>query len=127
MHHGRAIVTADEFSAQAISWLEGVKYEGYRFLVIYSSGRHYLKAWYYDTDVYTGLLAKQETRKWLLSDQMTKSEVVQTSFKCALTSAEHRCREAFKYNGARVFGPHFDVDDLVALCGAGRDNAGGRR
>jgi hypothetical protein len=40
---------------------------------------------------------------------------------------EHRTREAFKYKKARIFGPHFHVDDLVRLCmDEQRENAGGR-
>ena len=56
------------------------------------------------------------TRKWLLSRHMTRSELVQTAFKCVLTSIEHEAREQFTYKGARVFGPHFDVDALVGVC-----------
>jgi hypothetical protein len=58
----------------------------------------------------------QHTRKWLLSQHMTRSELVQTAFKCVLTSIEHEAREQFTYKGARVFGPHFDVETLVSAC-----------
>ena len=51
-----------------------------------------------------------------LSPEMTRSEVVQTVFKCALTSMEHRTREFFHYRGRAVFGPHFDVEALWQLC-----------
>jgi hypothetical protein len=44
---------------------------------------------------------------------------VQTAFKCVLTSIEHEAREQFTYSGARVFGPHFDVDALAQLCVSG--------
>nr|WP_315206420.1 hypothetical protein [uncultured Albidiferax sp.] len=57
---------------------------------------------------------------------MTPSEVVQTALKCVLTSLEHEARENFKYKGAPIFGPHFDVDDLAVLCADGGDTAGGR-
>lgn len=57
----------------------------------------------------------QHTRKWLLSPFMTPSELVQTAFKCVLTSVEHEARELFTYGGARVFGPHFDIEALAAL------------
>lgn len=57
------------------------------------------------------------TRKWLLSRHMTPSELVQTAFKCVLTSIEHETREQFTYKGAAIFGPHFDVERLVLLCG----------
>lgn len=61
----------------------------------------------------------QTTRKWYVSRHATPSEVVQTLLKCALTSAEHRVREHFLVDGVRVFGPHLDIDQLVAFV---RDN-----
>jgi len=60
-----------------------------------------------------GAPTEQKTRKWLLSAHMTRSELVQTAFKCVLTSLEHEAREQFTYKGAPIFGPHFDVDSLV--------------
>ena len=56
------------------------------------------------------------TRKWLLSPHMTKSEIIQTAFKCILAAEEHEAREKFLYKGKSVFGPHFDVDKLHELC-----------
>lgn len=56
-------------------------------------------------------------RKWFLSPHMTPSEVVQTAFKAVLTAMEHEVRERFTYRGAAIFGPHFDVERLVDLCG----------
>ena len=55
-------------------------------------------------------------RKWLLSQHMTKSELVQTAFKAVMTAEEHEAREEFRYSNAAIFGPHFDVDRLVDLC-----------
>jgi hypothetical protein len=49
---------------------------------------------------------------------MTRSELVQTAFKAVLTSIEHEAREQFTYKGARVFGPHFDIEALVSACRA---------
>jgi hypothetical protein len=46
---------------------------------------------------------------------MTKSEVVQTAFKAALTAIEHEARERFTYRGQSIFDPHYDVDQLVEL------------
>lgn len=97
----------------------------YTFNVRESHGGVFLQARYTEPDTYSGVPESQLTRKWLLSPYMTKSEVIQTAFKCCLTSMEHRAREGFRYKGARVFGPHFDVDDLVGLC-RHRENAGGR-
>ena len=55
-------------------------------------------------------------RKWFLSPHMTPSELIQTALKAALTAAEHEVREAFTYKGKAIFGPHIDVEELVAVC-----------
>lgn len=54
-------------------------------------------------------------RKWMLSQHMTRTEVVCTAFKAVMSAEEHETRELFKYLGHEVFGPHFDVDDIVRL------------
>ena len=79
-------------------------------------GEMYLQASYFETDTVTGKLEEQKTRRWFLSPEMTRSEVVQTAFKCIITSKEHSTREWFKYMDAPVFSPHYDIDALVDLC-----------
>jgi hypothetical protein len=79
-------------------------------------GAWYLQGHYLEDDVKTGEPETQFTRRWFLSPEMTRSEIVQTVFKCALTSMEHRTREFFRYQGEAVFGPHYDVDALWELC-----------
>lgn len=96
--------------------LNQIKFRDYQFIVVTEAGRVYLQAYYEEPDVVTGENQVQKTRKWLLSPHMTRSEVVQTAFKCALTSMEHRTREHFLYKGERVFSPHYDVEALVELC-----------
>ncbi len=54
-------------------------------------------------------------RKWRLSTHMTVTEVVQTAFAAVKAAEEHEAREAFKYKGVEVFGPHLNVDDLAQL------------
>jgi hypothetical protein len=103
-----------------------VRFFNYEFSIREGHGGVFLQAMYEDKDIYTGKVEPQYTRKWLLSPAMTRSEIVQTAFKCCMTSFEHRCREAFTYEGARIFGPHFDVDDLAQLCKAGREDGGAR-
>ncbi|QQS31869.1 MAG: hypothetical protein IPM50_09265 [Acidobacteriota bacterium] len=88
-------------------------------LIVVDAPRMYLQGQYYEPDVVTGEIKLQKTRKWMLSEHMTKSEIVQTAFKLALTSMEHRTREHFLYSGERVYSPHYDVDALVELCRAG--------
>ncbi len=110
--------------------LQDIQYPGYTFELAGSfreGEATYLQALFYAPD-YTkgGALVKQRTRKWLLSQHMTPSEVVQTAFKLVLASIEHEAREQSTYCNQPVLGPHFDVNDLVKLCAAGRDTAGGR-
>lgn len=89
----------------------------YKFLVrIDGRGEIYLQGEYEEPDTVTGELEKQLTRRWFLSPEMTKSEIVQTVFKCVMTSMEHRVREWFKFEGSPVYCPHFDVDALKKLC-----------
>lgn len=75
----------------------------------------YLQLVYQEKDIITGKVEEQHTRKWYISNHATKTEVVQTLLKAALTSAEHIVREHFLYRGERVYMPHWDVDDLHRL------------
>lgn len=106
--------------------LAAVSFQNYSFTVRESHGGVFLQASYMEPDIYTKEPALQHTRKWLLSPAMSDSEIVSTVFKCCLTSMEHRCREDFTYKGARIFGPHFNVDDLARICLDGKENAGAR-
>ena len=71
------------------------------------------------------LPAQLKGREWIISEHATASEIIQTALAAALHFEEHEVREAFKYRGQAVMGPHFDVDDLVALA-AVRGKAGAR-
>lgn len=81
-------------------------------------GAWYLRAYYVEPDVRTHAPEMQFTRRWFLDPEQTKSEIIQTVFKCVLTSMEHRTREFFWYRGRNIFGPHFDCDRLWELCGS---------
>lgn len=94
---------------ELISQVECLDYE---FRVIPDDSFCFLQGFYDEPCVVTGNIEPQTTRKWRISSHMTKSEIVQTILKCALTSQEHRVREHFKYKGELVYGPHFDVDAL---------------
>lgn len=97
-----------------------IKYKNWEFLVIGCpiDGSPWL-------DPYLQIIFRQGNdlwygRKWRLSPYMTRSEIVQTAFMAVLACEEHEAREAFKYMGAAVFGPHFSVDALVQLCEQGK-------
>jgi hypothetical protein len=93
-------------------------------VVVDGRGAWYLQATYTEPDVHTGKPAMQYTRRWFLSPEMTKSEVAQTCLKCALTSAEHRVREWFRYRGRAVFGPHMSLERLWEIAEETRERHG---
>lgn len=93
-----------------------VKFPGYTFCVHAHDSKAYLQAEFMSPCSQTGKLTLQKTRKWLLSQHMTESELIQTALKCVLTAIEHEAREQFKYKGRAIFGPHFDVKALIELC-----------
>lgn len=102
--------------AEIVAVLQQVNYPGYVFEVNLEEERLYMRAIFHAPCAETGQMAQQFTRKWYVSREATRSEIVQTSLKCVLTSVEHEAREAFRYRGRAIFGPHFDVEQLVALC-----------
>jgi hypothetical protein len=96
--------------------IKQISFEHYVFhLDVGSDDKPFLYARYLEQDITTNAFEMQTTRKWILSYHMVKSELVQTAFKCCMTSMEHRARESFKYKGRRIFGPHFDVDQLWSI------------
>jgi hypothetical protein len=72
-----------------------------------------------DIDDPSGPLMVQQGRRWFVGLDVSKTEVIQTALKAALASAEHRTREWFLVDGVRAYGPHQDVDDLVAVLKSG--------
>lgn len=113
--------TGSMTTAHAQQLLRLIRYPGYSFKVHGDQrGPAYLQASFMaPCNMAGGVPVRQTTRKWRLSPHMTNSELVQTALKCVLTSIEHEAREQFRYRGAAIFGPHFDVDRLVSLCELG--------
>ena len=110
---------------QEPAWVETARktvwdcdFQDYRFSVYQSETTKavYLQAHYDETDTVTGKIETQATRRWFLSPEMSRSEIVATAFKCALTSMEHRTREWFLYRNRAIYQPHYDVDALWEIC-----------
>lgn len=97
-------------------YLRDVRFKDYTFEVTRRGDCIYLQASFLDLCTVQDICERQFTRQWMLHPDMTRNEVVQTAFKCVLTSVEHEAREAFKYRGHAIMGPHFDVDALVGIC-----------
>ena len=104
--------------------LEDVKFRDWDFCVVSSAGRDYLQIVFMAPDITVELqesmshveFQPQYSRKWLLSPEMTDGEVVQTAFKAVMCAMEHEVREEFTYKDAAIFGPHFDIEQLVEIC-----------
>ena len=62
-------------------------------------------------DVQTGLVRHYFGRKWHIDRQASAGDIVRTAFKAVVTWQEHEARENFTYRGARLFSPHFEVDE----------------
>lgn len=90
----------------------------FRFMVRRHPGtqRPYLQIRCLGTCNTTGEPLDWAGRKWGLSYHMTDSEVVQTCFKAVLTALEHEAREQFRFDGAAVMNPHYDIYALKRLC-----------
>lgn len=117
---------SDQFLERLNGILKHIKFENYTWGIEGAYHEWRIFGIYEEEDIYTKQVQQQYTRSWLLHSDMTDSDIVQTIFKLCATSMEHRLREHFTYKDARVFGPHFDVEDLVQLCQT-RENAGSRK
>ena len=102
--------------------IENIKYKDYSIMFKEGrDGRPYLQV---DMGMTECATTSESTvmwgRKWYLSPHMTETEVVQTAFKAVLAAEEHEIREFFEYKGRKVFNPHFDINDMIAICDTGR-------
>lgn len=97
---------------QVIDILQEIKYKNWTFHVTDDFEYMYLQVKFEAPNNVTGGIEKWGGRKWLLSEHMTKSEIVSTALKAVLTAEEHEAREQFLYRGRAIFGPHLDVDTL---------------
>lgn len=104
------MLTFDEICAV----VSRVSYKNWDFHVVRGNDRYYLQLKWRTNDNYREGEYDSYSRKWLLSPHKSPSEIVQTCLKAVLTAEEHEARELFKYRGRPIFGPHFDVEQLVA-------------
>lgn len=95
--------------------LKTIAYKDWRFHLGEHKGVRWLQLRFNAPDSVTGKPHAQHGRKWLLSEHMTKSEIVLTAFKAVLTAEEHEIREAFKYFGQAIFNPHINVDQFLEI------------
>lgn len=89
--------------------------DGTGFRVTEKSGLVLLQHWQILPCSESGTSAptQQMGRKWYLSEHMLDEEILQTALLAALTFEEHEAREAFRFNGRKLFGPHKALPVLV--------------
>ena len=96
--------------------LAQVAYPGFTWHTDQAGNRLWLRASFVAPCNVTGEPEIQWTRRWYVSHESTRSEVVLTALKCVLTSVEHEARENFKYRGKMIFHGHIDVDTMWEMC-----------
>lgn len=90
--------------------IKNITYKDWVFRVHYASpGFTYLQIEFKDGE------EEWQSRKWLLSEHMTDSEIIQTVFKAVMTAEEHEIREKFLYDNVPVLGPHIDLLGLASF------------
>ena len=99
----KALPSKEKFQEVVNDTVSKIEYKNWRIVVGLDRGNTvFLMARFQDD-----INQKWTTRKWLLSEHMTVSEIVQTAFKMILTAEEHEVREKFKYKNQAIFGPYF--------------------
>jgi hypothetical protein len=68
-----------------------------------------------EADSDTGQEQRFHGREWFIPVHATRSDIVRTALKAALTWQEHEVRETLTYRGRKLFSPHFSVDRLTNL------------
>lgn len=76
-------------------------------------------------DALSGRLEVQDGRWWpIIPGQVTEDHIVKTAFLAIQTAEEHEMREAFRYRGRSVFGPHLPVAYLLNAAEIHAEEAG---
>jgi hypothetical protein len=88
--------------------VEKIRYKDWTFHLRERHNVPYLQVSFPALDAETGLGSMQAGRMWMLSAEMTASQVLQTALMAVLAAEEHEAREAFTYRGVGIFNPHLD-------------------
>lgn len=73
---------------------------------------------YLERDVEKGATSEpelQKSRRWIIDVDDDEDAIVNTCFACVMRSYDHVVQEHFRYQGARVFSPHFEIHDRLQL------------
>ena len=105
-------------SDRIVDVLKGITYkEGWAIKIVENNGIPFLQ-WCFSRPDYMlkgEPISEWKSRKWVLSEHATESELVQTALAAVLMAEEHEAREAFRYRGSAVFNPHIDVEAMASV------------
>jgi hypothetical protein len=68
-------------------------------------------------DAQTGEVAAWRGGKWLISQHMTRNEIVRTVHKAVIGAEMHELDEYFRYRGRAIYNPHLDPDQMAKFAG----------
>ena len=68
-------------------------------------------------DIKTGVVSGWRGGKMLVSQHMTRNEIVRTAHKAVVSAEMHELDEHFRYRGRAIFNPHLDPDQMVGFAG----------
>jgi hypothetical protein len=95
---------------------QNIRYKtGWEYNVKTKGETIYLQITFLAPDNFTNIWEKQYCRKWLLSEHMVKTEIVETCWKATQMAELHEMKETFKYKDEAIFNTHLDADLLVDL------------
>ncbi len=112
-HYAIELVRAGAGRDQVREVLNEVRFKDASFLLEEIEGGFLMQLRHAEQDVATGVREMYRGRQWFIPRGAGRGEIVRTAFLAAAVWQEHEAREAFTYRGARVFGPHGDVDELA--------------
>ena len=95
--------------------IEQIEYKrGYLLAIREDDVGAYLQVQCYRPDTYTREMGWGHGGKsYFDPDTVTTDQLVQMAFGLFRAYEEHECREAFKFNGLRIYGPHMTLEALV--------------
>jgi hypothetical protein len=96
-------------------YADNISYKDWEFVIREKNGVPYLQIQFNAPDNFSGKHERQYCRKWMLSEFMTVTELVETAYKAVRMAEEHELRESFKYKGHAIFNSHIYVGHLLEI------------
>jgi hypothetical protein len=91
-----------------------IQYKHWKIAVDERHNVPFLRVEFWAPSTKTDEFELQIGRPWMLSEEMTDAQVVQTALMAVLAAEEHEAREQFTYLGRPIFGPHPSLDVLAS-------------